>query len=278
MKRSWILPALLTLGCSLSANAAIDRNDVPSCTSSLPQELVNHSNERELFIVLDRTMAHSLHDNMKSEMYQQIKRFLEPGDAVQMVQFSSFYNDGYTNIAFQGKTDLPLAPEQRDHVRKSQLAKLDKCLKKQSVFFVNKIGQTLKDSFVAQETPTNTELIGTLSDIASQIVANSSAKRKVVLLVSDMLENSDITSFYGNGRIRTIDPQKELALVSQKSMFADFANADIYIIGTGVLPGGQSYVSTQKMKQLQTFWQGYFQQSNAKLLGMGRPMLLSQMK
>lgn len=61
-------------------------------------------------------------------------------------------------------------------------------------------------------------------------------------------------------------------------MFSDFGNADIYIIGTGVLPGGQSYFSTQKMKQLQTFWQGYFQQSNAKLLGFGRPTLLSQMQ
>lgn len=268
----------IAVASSFMVNAAQERNDIPSCSSQLPQELVTQAAHRELVIAVDRTMANALPENAKSELFQQVKRFLQVGDTVKLIQFSSFFRDSYTEIVFQGATDFPLTEDKRQYVRKSELAKFDQCLEKQKAYFFNKLGVSLKQLFVEQEKPTNTELIGTLNDIAKQVITPSSAERKVVLLVSDMLENSDITSFYYHGEVRNIEPQREINAVAKKQMFTDFSGADIYVMGAGVLNGEQQYVSSQKMKNLQSFWQDYFNQSHAHLIELGHPTLLSQMK
>ncbi|MGB1321986.1 MAG: hypothetical protein ACPG5L_13730 [Vibrio gallaecicus] len=269
--------AALTL-VTQTVDATTLRNDVPSCTNEVPAEYYQLPSERELVILLDKTMAHSLDQDIKSELYQSVKRFIQPGDKVQLVEFSSFAQDSYTKVTFNGQLDTQLSDEHRSYIKKSVLKSLDKCLDKQHSFMLNKIGISLKTAFQPQEKPTNTELIGTLSDISNQVLTQSTAKRKVVLLISDMLENSDITSFYKNNQTRVINPQQELELVSTSQMFAHFNQADVYVIGTGVIPGNQQYISAQKMSKLESFWKDYFKQSNATLLGFGKPMLLGDIR
>ncbi|OLQ94567.1 hypothetical protein BIY21_08780 [Vibrio ponticus] len=260
------------------ANAATLRNDVPSCTSEVPAEYYQLPNERELVILVDKTMAHSLAQDIKSELYQSVKRFIQPGDKVQLVEFSSFAQDSFTKVAFNGQLDTQLSDDSRSEIKKSVLKSLDKCLVKQHNFMLSKVGIALKTAFEPQDKPTNTELIGTLTDISNQVLAQSTAKRKVVLLVSDMLENSDITSFYKSNQTRVINPQQELERVAASQMFANFNQADVYVIGTGVIPGNQQYISAQKMNKLEQFWKGYFKQSNSTLLGFGKPMLLGDIR
>lgn len=269
--------AALALVSQIS-NAATLRNDVPSCTNDVPAEYYQLPNERELVILVDKTMAHSLDQGIKSELYQSVKRFIQPGDKIQLVEFSSFAQDSYTKVAFNGQLDTQLSDDHRSQIKKSVLKSLDKCLDKQHNFMLNKVGISLKAAFQPQEKPTNTELIGTLSDISNQVLTHSTAKRKVVLLISDMLENSDITSFYKNNQTRVINPQQELDRVSTSQMFANFNQADIYVIGTGVIPGNQQYISAQKMNKLESFWKDYFKQSNATLRGFGKPMLLGDIR
>ncbi|MCW4447332.1 MULTISPECIES: hypothetical protein [Vibrio] len=276
-KTSLVICATVAL-ISQITNAATLRNDVPSCTSEVPAEYYQLPNDRELVILLDKTMAHSLDQGIKSELYQSVKRFIQPGDKVQLVEFSSFAQDSYTKVTFNGQLDTQLSDEHRSYVKKSVLKSLDKCLDKQHNFMLNKVGISLKTAFQPQEKPTNTELVGALSDISSQVLTQSTAKRKVVLLISDMLENSDITSFYKNNKTRVINPQQELKRVSASQMFANFNQADIYVIGTGVIPGNQQYISAQKMSKLESFWKDYFKQSNATLLGFGKPMLLGDIR
>ncbi len=279
LKKISLFSTLAFVFASSVAQAAIERNDVPSCTQGIdPQLVTNSSSARELFVVIDRSMSSSLNDNIMRESYNQILRFIQPGDSVQIVQFSSLQKDGFTNVAFKGKTELPLPKASRDHVRKSQLAQFDKCLVNQKAFFSNSIGQQLKNSFVAQQATANTEMIGSLRDIGNDIVKRSMAERKVVLIISDMLENSETTSFYAKGSVRSIEPSSELNLVTQSKFLSDFSGADIYVMGAGLLPGGEHYVSSQKMGLIETFWQGYFSKSNGNLRGFGKPMLLSQFR
>ncbi|KDM91863.1 hypothetical protein [Photobacterium galatheae] len=260
------------------ASASTLRNDVPSCTETVPSEYYQLSNEREFVILVDKTMAHSLDKEIKSELYQGIKRFIQPGDKVQLVEFSSFVQDSYIKVAFNGQLDTPIHDDHKKYVKKSVLKQLDKCLDKQHQFMLSKLGQGLKSAFEAQAKPTNTELIGALSDISNQILVNSTAQRKVVLLISDMLENSDISSFYKNNKTQLIHPAQELEKFRASEVFANFNQADVYVIGTGVIPGNQQYISSQKMNRLERFWKGYFEQSNAKLLGFGKPMLLTDIQ
>lgn len=122
MKVKSVLVALCLL--SPLAQAYTDRNDVPSCSASMPQEYVDNTTKRELFVIIDRTMSASLNEKVMVETYNQISRFVKSGDSVQIVQFSSYNKDGFTNVAFKGKTDIPLSRENRDYIRKSQLLAL----------------------------------------------------------------------------------------------------------------------------------------------------------
>lgn len=51
------------------------------------------------------------------------------------------------------------------------------------------------------------DVLAGLKDLSSR-VKKSEAKNKVVILASDMLENSSITSFYAKQAVRLIDPKK----------------------------------------------------------------------
>lgn len=111
----------------------------------------------------------------------------------------------------------------------------------------------------------------------------SKAQHKIVLLVSDMLENSSVTSFYANQAVRQINADKELKLVADNQLYGDFGGARVYVIGAGLLaedakhPKG-IYRSTQTMQALSKFWTGYFQKSNAELVEFGQPALLNPIR
>nr|WP_269809250.1 hypothetical protein [Enterovibrio nigricans] len=139
-----------------------------------------------------------------------------------------------------------------------------------------KIGATLQESFAPQENTDFSEVISSVAEISNQIVSASTAADKVVLLISDMLENSSAVSFYHSGSVRMINPQQELDNVMSRNELGQFGGARIYVMGAGLLPGGQSYVSSQKMKSIEQFWSQYFAQSNGELRGFGKPLLLSQ--
>ena len=223
-------------------------------------------------------MSGSLNDKVTMETYRQVSRFIKPGDSVQVIQFSSFNKDGFTNVEFKGRTDFPLSEDSRDHIRKSQLLNFDKCLKDQHQFFLARIGVALKESFSPQENTDFSEVITALVDISKQIVSIADADEKVVLLVSDMLENSASTTFYHRCSVRNINAKKELDNVIARDELGNFDNARVYIMGAGLLPGGQNYLSSKKMKLVEQFWSGYFSQSSADLKGFGKPLLLAQFK
>ena len=266
---------LLTL--SVSSLASTERNDVPSCSHSISSEYYQLPNQRELFILVDKTMAHSFSQDSRKAIYDSVIRFIQPGDKVKFIEFSSFARDSFTKVDFNGQLDIPLQENVRDEIKKSALRSFDTCLLKQRNYMYGKLGQLFKVAFEAQDQQTNTELMGTLVDIGNQAIVSSKVERKVVVLLSDMLENSDITSFYSHNHTRIIEPLVELQKVEKANMFANFNNADIYIIGTGMTANNQ-YVSAQKMAQLETFWRDYFKHSNSKIIGFGKPMLLGDIQ
>jgi hypothetical protein len=127
----------------------------------------------------------------------------------------------------------------------------------------------------------SSDIVGTLKDIGDSVVPALRSKQRRLVLVSDMLENSSMTSFYGaNGAPRVLEPGEELAKVEKHSMLADFRGASVYVIGAGVAPilnksSGGSYRSEAVMTPLKAFWVRYFEKSNARLAEFGQPLLLT---
>src|SRR5439155_15106927 len=80
------------------------------------------------------------------------------------------------------------------------------------------------------------EIISSLAEI-SRVVKSSTAEKRAVLVVSDMIEHSSVTSFYGGGNsLRHIDPVKELKTAETRGLIGNFDGAAIYVLGAGILP------------------------------------------
>ena len=135
----------------------------------------------------------------------------------------------------------------------------------------------------ASDNLAKSDVIGSLASV-SKAVSEARAKTTTVLVVSDMLENSSISSFYTQDRMRQIDLAEELQKVRKTNVQADFGGASIYVMGAGIVheQAGKkpslNYRSTQSLEALRGFWDGFFAQSNARLVEFGTPALLTPIR
>ncbi len=255
---------------------AQQRNDIPGCYvhAKIAPELSIHVDSRELFVVLDATFSPD--EKIKKLVSDKVQRFIKPGDRISVISFSAFVENNYTDLKFTGVLDTDI--KDRDEVAKKSLQVFDNCLAKQNAFARAKVGEAIRDSYRKEETLPKTEIIANLAQIVGPAVSKSKASRKVVLLVSDLFENSDITSFYSNNQIRIIQPEIEMTKVQEAEMLTDFAGAEIYVAGAGWLePNYRGFRGTKMMMPLKKFWQEYFAASNAVVKGFGQPMLIEEL-
>ena len=280
MRFSKMMVAAASLLVAVTAHSA-QRDDFPSCYgmlgTSAPQQA--EASNRELFVVIDQTLNPTV--AIKRSVHRQVHAFLQPGDRLTLVKFSAFLADNYTDVVLTGQLDRPLNDDSRHSISKKLLKRFDVCMNKQKVHAKKKVDQTLAETFGREDLNIpKTELIGNLSTLSESLVAGSTADRKVVLLFSDMLENSDISSFYQKGSLRKIDPQAELAKFKAETLMGDWAGAEIFVIGAGLLPAkyADAYRSENRMRPIRKFWDEYFLSSNAQLKGWGQPALLKQIQ
>ncbi|WP_285422492.1 hypothetical protein [Pseudomonas sp. efr-133-TYG-103a] len=268
------LLACTTLLLSAPLLQAAERNDLPSCYefAKLSQYRPQPSG-RELIIIIDQTVQ--LPKDLKDSTYSHALRYVKPGDSVRLYQFSAYLPGNYMKLMYTGQLEGRLGDKVRDDIGMNSLRQLDACLSKQVDFFQKSLGQKMVESFAKPgEDIAKSEIFFSLKQIGDDI-ATRPAPEKVLLLVSDMLENSDFGSFYANNQIRSIDPSSELKKVEQKKLFADLGGAKVYVLGAGLVPGSikNGYRSGSTVQKLESFWGDYLSQSNAHLVSFGAPSL-----
>lgn len=279
MKTQFLIPFLLTaMAVSTSSMAATDA--VASCYDSKLSAPAT-AQAKEIFIVIDQTTL--LDGQLKQSVANQIRPFLTAGNGFSLIVFSAFTQGKYTQLLSSGQLDHPLPSERRNDVSKPQLGKYDQCMARQSAQAGQVVGGALRTAFEgASGEIAKSDVLASLKDISGK-VRQSKAREKVVLLVSDMLENSSVSSFYSSQSVRRIDPEREMKLATDHQLIGDFGVARIYVIGAGLLSDdGQknkaAYRDPKTMQALTSFWQAYFETSNAQLVEFGRPALLNQIK
>lgn len=269
---------LLTIGLFGSGLvAAAQPNDIPSCydITNLAEHKAGLAN-RQLIVIVDQTAE--LDDRLKKSVHEQVDQFIQPGDQVQIVAFSANAKGKYTEILYNGIFDAPLAARTRNSIGKTTLNRFDACMQAQPQAKA-KLHRKLREAYGDEtETFPKTELIGSLLQVGSNIIANSPSERKVLLIVSDMLENSSITSFYASNRVRQIDPTVELQKIVKSGISGDLGGADVYVIGAGFVGKGMAYSSQLALDNLEAFWRELFSQHNGTLQQFGKPQLLSPIK
>lgn len=271
-----IMAALLSSTAS-AQTADAHGNALPDCFQYAKiQRQAPAQLQTELFIVVDQTTP--LTPELRQSLAQQIAPLLVPGNAVSVFAFSAFTQGYYTRRLVHARMDLPMDQSQRNASGKSLLQKFDQCLQ----FQKQGIQKLTQEALVKVLTDASTNISksdvwGSLQSLSTPI-RDSSAQRKVVLLVSDMLENSSISSFYQGRAVRRISPDAELKKLQSNGLTADFAGANIYVLGAGLLGHDGGYRDPKVLSALRDFWTEYFAQSNAKLQEFGTPDLLGRVQ
>lgn len=231
--------------------------------------------ERAVFVLVDETTI--FNEKLQEQIIKNTLSKIAPANYIYIGKFSAFIDNHYNEKMFEFKIDTPLSSDQRYYERKDTLAKIDKCLKDQQGYVSGQIVQSIKKSFLnPNDDIAKSDVLYALQDFGQNVISQVEAKEKIVILASDMLENSTITSFYAKGATRLIQPEIELNKVEKSNLFSNFDNSKIYVIGTGLISSkdnNKTYRDPKILASLKDFWTKYFVKSNGNLVEMGQPAL-----
>jgi hypothetical protein len=238
--------------------------------------------ETELIVAIDQTTP--LSPSLKQLVADNVKTFLRPDNAFAIVAFSAYTQGRYTEVLTSGRIEAPLPQAVRDDISKPVLSKFEQCMARQPVQAAQLVGAALRSAFAnSSGSIAKSDVLASLKAI-SQLAGESRSPHKVVLIVSDMLENSTAANFYSDqGRaVRRIDAEKELRTAEEAKLIGNFGGAKVYVIGAGLLTAdaanSRAYRDPKTMQSLTEFWGSYFQKSNARLVEFGQPALLQPMR
>ena len=231
------------------------QNDVPSCYEASKVGVPAPAPRTELFILVDQTTPFDA--MLQGLATENAGRLIQPGSAYVVATFSSFGQGRYMQVLSAGTLEQPI----------------DESLR-------NSIGMKVLRTFDARML----DILSALKELSSR-VRQSGARDMIVFVLSDMLENSSISSFYANHNVRAIDPSVEIKKVEAAQQFGDFGGARVFVLGAGLVQGDGSarrdrgvYRDPKTMAKLRTFWELYFARSNAQLVDFGAPALLSPVR
>lgn len=267
------LSLLLTSGSALAGQ----RDMIDSCYSLLNLKMPESALKLEIFVLIDQTTP--LPAEQETSLINGVLQKLVPETAVTVITFSAFIGDRYAQVVFSGALDAVPTPDERDNMPKKHLRTLDACLIAQRSYAGERVASAMQNSFgESTDQIARSDILSSLENISINVVSPSPAYHKNVLLISDMLENSSLTSFYERNAVRQVDVDKELEKVAK---FGKFAGATVYVAGAGmIVTKGRNQIETYRdpktMAALESFWTAYFQQSEAKIEIFGKPSLMGR--
>jgi len=278
--------ALLTVStCMLTSVSALAgvQNDIPSCYRANPQlGKSSPSVQTELFILIDQTTL--LDSRLQNSVRENVLRLIRPGHSFTLAVFSAFAQGRYMEILNSGALEVGLSESDRDTISASALRSFDACLSGQAAYGLKLIQTALAHAFSdSSSSLARSDVMASIKDL-SQRVRVSVAKEKIVFIVSDMLENSSISSFYSASNLRLIDPAQELRKAQAAQMIGDFNGARVFVLGAGIVgentkqPGKTPYRDPKAISALREFWISLLSHSNATVVEFGAPSLLSAVR
>ena len=277
---------LAIVACTLLSSLAYAgvANDIPSCYAANKMKVVAPATDTELFVLIDQTTP--LNAGLQDSVRENVGRLVKPGSAFVVASFSSYGQGRYLEVLSAGTLEGPIDAKLRDDISVKVLRNFDACMAGQADFGRNEAAAALNKA-IAGTSPefAKSDVMGSLKELSARI-RQSTAREKVVFMVSDMLENSGISSFYASKNVRQIEPGAEMKKAQAASMVGDFGGARVFVLGAGLIQensGGKTkdsgvYRNPKAITALRQFWESYFVASNAKLAEFGTPALVSPVK
>lgn len=262
-----------------AATADFNRLDaIASCYRLLNLPAPAAPPQRAFYLLIDQTTVFD--ESLRQTVLNAAIRNLRPATEINVATFSAFVGNHYTEVVLAARLDTPLSQAERDDTGKSKLRALDQCQARQLDYARQLLQQGIRKAFGgASAEIARSDILASIADFAAHAIAPSSANSKVLLLASDMLENSAISSFYAAGKLRRIEPPAELARVHARDLVPSLKAVRIYVIGAGLLqplPSDRtaSYRDPRSVEALESFWNEYFREGGAEVVEFGKPQLL----
>jgi hypothetical protein len=252
--------------------------DVPSCYAA--NKLPAPSAEREIFVVIDQTTL--LNADLRQSVMSNVGGFMQPGTAFVIATFSAFAQARFLTVTKAGTLEAGLSTAERNGVKVRVLETFDACMSGQWNFGLRVEAAAITAAMAgASSALVRSDVLATVRAM-SDVVRASKARERVVLIVSDMLENSSVSSFYSNHQnVRSLNTKTEMNLAKSNDMIGNFDGARVYVIGAGIVPEKEKkgiYRDPKTMRALKNFWVEYFKASNADLVEFGQPALLNPIR
>ena len=239
----------------------------------------HRQNSVHTVVLLDET---TVFDNVQRQHIQsQLAGLLEDGSTTELIFFSAFSQGRYSMPGPVFKLAAALPAAVKYDLRKDDVQDFEVCLLASKKRAAHALSNAV-DGYFSRATSdlARSDIFAVLKDIGETVLPRTTARDRRIVLVSDMLENSDISSFYSRGVPRAIKPEDELAKLKSKGMIADLRRVKVFVIGAAVVPHGatqghDTYRPASVLGPLKAFWASYFQESNSQLVAFGQPLLLS---
>lgn len=277
-----LIKSLVLLGIAMQAGSSFasnQRNDIPSCYGSLGLSSPSaKSSQRDLVVVIDKTVIFP--KDIVTGAIETAQRFIQSGDRISIYSFSAFVPGQYMDLEWAGVLENKPSSSDQDDIPVMKIKRLDRCLSDQVQFAGKSLANTiLSVSKAASNDIPKSEIIFSLRKLGSDMQSRNMQSPRVLLL-SDMLENSDYFTFYAGNKVALSNPDKALDNLASKSLFANLAGAQVYVTGAGIVTPGitTTYRSGVLIDKLEGFWSKYFEGSKAQLKAFGAPKLLSDLR
>jgi hypothetical protein len=259
-------------------------NDIPSCYAANKMKMPVPATDTEVFILIDQTTP--LDASLQDAVRENAGRLVKAGSSFVVASFSSFGQGRYLEVLSAGTLEGLIDAKLRDDISVKVLRNFDACMAGQANFGRSAAANALNKALSgASPEFAKSDVMGSLKELSSRI-RQSTAREKIVFLVSDMLENSGISSFYASKNVRIIEPAVELKKAQEAQVVGDFGGARVFVLGAGLVQGNAGgknkdigvYRNPKAMSALRQFWDTYFEASHAVLAEFGAPALLSPVK
>jgi hypothetical protein len=253
---------------------------IPSCYDQL-REYAPRGSPADLTVIIDQTTV--MDSRLRDIVHDTVDRLIRPGTSVSVAAFSANMRGHYVDVLVSGQVESGIAAKQRDFLPKRALREADQCLSDQLDFARRLVAKNLDTAFAAIDpTFARSDILAALATLSRRVGGARQADERIVIIVSDMLENSSIANFYHSRDLRHIDPAVELRKVAASGIRADFKGARVIVIGGGGVASesqhGHTYRDPRALMALEEFWRRWLTTSHAELVEFGEPTPLVELR
>ncbi len=247
---------------------------LPSCYADSYLGEPERAPMRYFYLFVDQTTP--LTAAMKTKVSELVDDWGKNGERVKVARFSANTHGQYTELMFDEFSDPPPTQDYLYNLRPGDKPKLIECLTARD----QKFHKLLQAAVVRTVNLTNknlpkTDLLNSLKELATRVIAPDAGNDQTVLLVSDGLENSIFASFYQRKTvIKPLDTHKTIDEISKNNLIPTWHSARVFMYGVGFVPDEKVYANPKMLQPLKEFWQAYFSLGKAQLIELGMPELM----